>query len=135
VDQLRIVIGAMPRLSREIIGAMLEQQTDMAVVANAATPADLIDAAMRERADAAIVALPSEDLPAPYASLLHRAPALRLLALVREGQRAFLFALRPHCVALGEVSADQLADAIRAPHRSSAGSWLPLGQPPPRSRQ
>ncbi|HET7189604.1 MAG TPA: hypothetical protein VFI52_15740 [Gemmatimonadaceae bacterium] len=131
MEQLRIVIGAMPRLTREIIGAMLEQHSDMTIVADAATPADVVAAAVRNRADAAIVALPGAELPEHYTSLLHQAPALRLLALEREGARAFLFVLRPYRVALGEVSAGQLADAIRAPDPSTIGRWLPLVEPPP----
>lgn len=125
MQQLRIVIGDMPRLTREIIGVMLEQQPDMTIVDHGVSPADLVAVALRERADAAIVALPDDELPALYASLLHSAPALRLLALVREGQRAFLFVLRPYCVALGELSAAQLADAIRTPQWSAVGaeSW------------
>jgi DNA-binding NarL/FixJ family response regulator len=129
VEQVRIVIGAMPRLTREIIGVMLEQHSDMIIVAEAATPADVVAAAVRNHADAAIVGLPGAELPEHYASLLHQAPALRLLALEREGEHAFLFVLRPYRVALGEVSPGQLADAIRAPVPPALGCWLPLAEP------
>ncbi len=78
--------------------------------------------------DAARVARQAEDLaadivisdhraceaPVVFTELLARRPTLRVLSIVSDGRKSFLYALAPREVPLGELSASGLVHAVRA---------------------
>ena len=45
--------------------------------------------------------------------MLVQFPASRIIALRGDASRAFVYEMRPHCTALGELSPQMLRDAIR----------------------
>lgn len=111
----------MPQLTGEILGATLAGRADVMVVGRAATCEELVAATEREGADAAIVGLEDGTLPRALEGLMRDRPRLCMLGLADHGRSAILFEMRPARTALGELSGDQVVDAIhRCARRGTA---------------
>ena len=76
------------------------------------------DVVARIGADILIASEGDEAKPERWISLLRKAPNLKVLVLEKSGRTAMLYELRPHRIALGEVSKSGLVDAIRAATRN-----------------
>jgi hypothetical protein len=114
VDQIRILITAMPRLLHEIVERMVASQPDMSIAGQMRQSESI--AAAATRTDAVVVILcGSEDQSngGPW-RVLEANPRLKLLAIGENGRRAARYELRPHKVVIEDVSAASLVDAIRA---------------------
>jgi DNA-binding NarL/FixJ family response regulator len=104
----------------DIITDIVTSQADMEIVGSVADARALAATVAEVDADVVVVGLPDAELPAQYASLLGARPQTRLLGVSGDGRRAFLYELRPHRTALGEVSPQALVEAIRAAARPAA---------------
>lgn len=107
---IRVVVGEVPRLLRDIIDDAARVHPDIEIFASADT--DLSRAVARRGADVVIVAA-----AAPGASRLHRRvlvdhPQLKVFVVTDEGRAAHLLELRQTPVV--EVSPNGLIEAIRA---------------------
>jgi hypothetical protein len=72
--------------------------------------------------DVVVLGLKETERPETVEVLLGRYPNARVLGIAGDGRQAYMHELRPHRVALGELSPDQLIEAIR--HVGlSAGAW------------
>lgn len=65
-------------------------------------------------ADVYVMTTETPENEAVPVSMLLNAPRSRVLALSSDARQAFLYELRPHRTALGELSRDRLLDAVRA---------------------
>ena len=113
----------MPRMLREIVRTHLERTPGFAIEAEEPTPDRLLDAVRATNAHVVVFGTDSADLPDVGRAVLAERPRVKLLAVTHDGRRTWLFELRPHRQALGEVSPDELADAIRAAVYQPAGAW------------
>lgn len=104
-------------MQQEIVERAARAAPDIELVGPAlrrAQASAIASAVARTEADVAIVALPDAAAMAAYDALLYTHPRLQLLAITGGGRSAVLYALQPHAVPLGELSANGLLDAIRA---------------------
>lgn len=98
----------------DIITDIVTSQSDMEIVGTV-TDGNAVAATVTEtEADVVVLDLPDAGLPSEYAALLSARPQTRLLGVSGDGRRAFLYEVRPHQSALGEVSPAALIEAIRS---------------------
>jgi hypothetical protein len=70
--------------------------------------------------DVVVVSSPDPENESVPALMLFRSPRSRVLALSSDARRAFLYELRPHRAALGELGRERLLAAVRAAAREEA---------------
>ncbi len=110
----RIVLAGISRMLSDIITDVVTSQADMEMVGMVADPGMLATTVAEADADVVVLGVPDAELPSEYTMLLGARPQTRLLGVSGDGRRAFLYELRPHRSALGEVSPQALVEAIRA---------------------
>jgi hypothetical protein len=107
------MLGDMPRMLRELIGAVVGAAPDMSLVEGSVALAPDSPGGGSQDADVLIVSVPGDTRAAQLESLLYARPHMTLLAIGQNGRATTLYELRPHKVALGDVSPQALVDAIR----------------------
>jgi DNA-binding NarL/FixJ family response regulator len=111
LTQANILLGALPRMLRSIVGGAVAAQDDMRLVENGET-GTLEEAVARSGADVLIV---NEDTDRPEASfrpLLLAHPSLKVFVLTQDGRNATLLEFRR--ARLIDASPTTLIEAIRA---------------------
>ena len=107
----------MPRMLRDILSALIVSQPDMTIVGEIGDVDDadaLAGTVGSARPDVVIVGLEQGEPPAVCTQLLSRFPQVKIIAVEARGRSAALWELRPYRTLIGEVSAQALADTIRA---------------------
>jgi chemotaxis response regulator CheB len=117
---IRIALFDMSPLLREIVRRTLDREPDLQVVVDRAVVADALAAVERDRADFVIIGS-NADQTVDVRSLLACSRGVRVLELRSDGKKGVLHELRPHRVALGELSPDALLRTIRAIRSDDAG--------------
>lgn len=113
MERTRIVLIDMSPLLRDIVRNAIVHEPDLEVVAEHDGDVDLETAVERVGAD--FVILGSEvTAQTSAASLVATNCRVRALELQGDGKEGVLYELRPHRVALGELSSDTLLRTIRA---------------------
>ena len=97
----------------DIISEALTGQPDIEVVGGCDERMDLARASAAEDTDVIVLGLQDAEFPEAGVRLFDAHPQLHVLGVAADGRRAFLYELRPHRTALGEVSPQGLVDAIR----------------------
>jgi hypothetical protein len=110
----RILLARMPKMLLDILCHIVGSELDMVIIGQAKDDEDLLVAAQQTRANVVLVGQTEEDERKKYASLLLRRPRIKVIAIAGDGRTALLYELRPQRIALGEMSADALREAIRA---------------------
>ena len=113
----RIVLVNLPRMLREIIEDVVAAAPDLDVVETVERPTGLIAVVDGAKADFLIA---GDDALEDVGVLLRERPRLKVLAVAGDGRQTFLYELRPQKVSLGEVSPQNLLEAIRAAIRADA---------------
>ena len=113
----RIVLVNLPRMLREIIEDVVAAAPDLDVVETLDKPTGLIAVVDGAKADFLIA---GDDALEDVGVLLRERPRLKVLAVAGDGRQTFLYELRPQEVSLGEVSPQNLLEAIRAAIRADA---------------
>ncbi len=98
----------------DIITDVVAHQSDMEVLGMLPDRATLVMTALATRAEVVVLGLPDGELPDECAKVFDADPHIRVLGVVADGRRAFLYELRPQRLALGEISPHGLVEAIRA---------------------
>jgi DNA-binding NarL/FixJ family response regulator len=113
-EPIRILLADMPRTLEELVSEAVSTQPDMEVVGTVSDGESLLAATRRARAQLVVVAASEDAVEQRYRRVVLQQPNVRVLALSEDGRETTLYEVRPHRVALGELSPGQLADAIRA---------------------
>jgi hypothetical protein len=113
VHSITVLVAGFRGMFAEIVTRFLTGQRDLDVIQRT-EPGEVL-AAVRER-DVSVVLLPmiDDELPLLGGQLLAAKPSLRVLGIAENGRAASLFELKPVRRSLGELSAEALADAVRA---------------------
>ena len=122
MEQIRVLIGDMPRMMRELVGAAVSDAPDITLVGSSQNGEPLAASLNRARADVLIVEARDEGISSNFDALLYDHPRLTLLTIGEHGRSTALHELRPHTLALGEVSPTELVDAIRASARAKGAA-------------
>jgi hypothetical protein len=113
VRRIRILLAGMARMLLGMVTDIIAAHPEMIVSGHALKAADLPAAARKARADVVILAEPAGRRRQDHLKLLYSRPHLKVLSITSDGRRFFLYELRPQRVALGEISAKSLIQAIR----------------------
>jgi chemotaxis response regulator CheB len=109
----KILIVEIPSLLRELIGEIIAAEGDMEVVGELADRTRISELAERTGANFVIAGLANDEFDLVYEELLRQRPAMRILAVKREGRDSSLYELLPHAETVGELSAETLLSVIR----------------------
>jgi hypothetical protein len=111
--RIRILIAGMPQFLADVVRDTLNGHADLDLVDDDCAAEVLLTPEALEMPDVLIVGLNGGVLPAFCAPLLYGNPQMKVLAVSATGHDSALFELRPHRVALGNVTPDGLLAAIR----------------------
>ena len=101
----------MSRMLSEILEATLRSRPDFEVVARYRHQDELSSAVLDSGADLVIAGCDAVD-EAEFGRLLRERPKAKVLAVLGDGQRSYLYQLRAHSVALGEMSPQSLLTVL-----------------------
>jgi DNA-binding NarL/FixJ family response regulator len=118
---IRILLVAMPRLTRDIVEAALRDHPDVAVAGTLQSPDGLAAAVRRSAPDVVLIGADHAAVVEQCELLFEERPRLRMLELEPVTGDAHVYELRPRGTHLGPVSARELVAAIRS--AMSAPSW------------
>lgn len=110
MKRTRVLIGAVPEILREILYDVLISAPGFEVVK--VGNGDLPEGGNNGPPDL-VVTMINDGVPETYRHLFEIYPGMRLLGLKSHGRDAFLVELQPQQVSLGELSSQDLVDAIR----------------------
>ena len=119
VNRIRILLWKMPPMLLDIITDTIAPQPDMDIVGKGRMEKDLLDAAEQTDADIIITARGTATEYKDYDELLYRHCRVKVLEILDEGRTGSLCEMRPRRVALGEMSALRLLEAIRGSPNNS----------------
>lgn len=102
---IRVALLVQPPVLQSLIAGLLASDPDVRLVTADGLPPEAPDVVVLTRAD------PENESAA--LDMLLRAPRSRVLALGADARRSVLYELRPHRVALGELSREALLAAVR----------------------
>lgn len=114
IEQFRILLVDVSRLTRELVERAVARAEDMGVVGATASVDGLDELAAKTHADVLIVGLHDHELPAACVRVLLGRPRVKVLAIEERAGRARLYELRPEQVEIGEVSPDDVVETIRS---------------------
>jgi hypothetical protein len=123
VDAIRILLAGMPRLMADIVAFGLAAEPDMLIVGSVEAVDALAVAVDATRPDFLVVGVDGEDLPVQCGPVLAEQPELRVLGIEQDRVEAGLYELRPHRVALGVMSPEELAATIRGAAGQPSRLW------------
>jgi hypothetical protein len=105
----------------EIIADALAAETDMELSGSFDTCDALLSVAAKPKADVLILSTAPDGLREACGDLLYVYPKARFLAITADGRGAFMYGLRPHRMAIGELTLDGLLAAIRGEMQDTSG--------------
>jgi DNA-binding NarL/FixJ family response regulator len=114
LSNIRVLIGDAPTMLRDILEQAIANEPDMELIHEPAAPAP----GRAEQAPDVVIAGVSECDPGEGArTLLGRWPGSHVLMITARGQKVLRYELQPRSLDLGEMSPDQLVQAIRSAAR------------------
>lgn len=119
MEYVRILLGRMPRMLRDIVAELVGAQEDMRIVGECAPGSSLRELARRLAPHVIILGVDGHEIPLDARVLVHERMATKVLAVEADGRHAWLYELRPHQVRIGEISSYTLIDTIRGAGRLS----------------
>ena len=133
MKKIRVLLANRPRMLREVLREIIEDQPDMEVVGEVLDPLDLLMAVRNMKADAVILAVKDSEEPGLCSHLLAEYPNLAILCLALEGKSAFIEQLCPRRLEIVDPSEDKilsaLRHAVRAPCSLEGGGERQVSRP------
>ena len=111
LKRIRLFIGDMPRLLRDILKDVVQEQPDMDVV-GCGGHAELLAAFERQNVDVVLLGQTVGDIAAAMRQLLTVRPGLKVIIVPNDGRFAVVFELRR--LVMTEPSPQMLVHAIRS---------------------
>jgi chemotaxis response regulator CheB len=118
LERIRVLVVKVPGILGEIITSIVANEPDMEIVGDVADYRELLPMTRTTSADAVIIGLENGELPGVCEELLDERPRVTLLGVHGDGRHAFVYALRPERVPIGDVSPAGLVEAIRSASRA-----------------
>jgi DNA-binding NarL/FixJ family response regulator len=127
VDRIRILLGPMPQLLREILKSGFLAEPEMEVVGDTREGEGLVGLCAERRPDV-IVLEADEAFESELASAIRINPALKILAVAPSGRDARMHQLQWRVDVVPDVSFIDLRDAILAAVRPDSGGALSVAR-------
>ncbi len=116
MSNIRVLIRDAPTMLRDILEQTISNEPDMEVMPEPVVPTPR-PADQPSSPDVVIAGLGESDPGEGARALLVRWPSSHVLMITARGQKVLRYALLPRGVDLGEMSPDQLVQAIRSAAR------------------
>ena len=113
MSPIQIIVSELPQLLSEIIMNIVGSQDDMQIVDAPHRAHGLTTALELSNVDVLVLCCEEADLRRRGDALFRSHPLLKIVALDSDGRQSYFYGLQPLMVPLGEVSPQQLVDAIR----------------------
>jgi DNA-binding NarL/FixJ family response regulator len=113
MPKIRVLIHDAPTMLRDILELAISNQPDMEVILEPVRPEHAPD----DQPEVVVVDASDWDPGEGARALLCRWPSSRALMIAAHGQKVLKYELQPRGVDLGEMSPDQLVQAIRSAAR------------------
>lgn len=110
---IKVLLANRPRMMREVVKEIIEQQSDMEVVGEVLDPLDILVAVRGTEADAVILGLRGSEEPGLCSHLIAEYPNLTILGLASEGKSAFVEQLCPRRQQIIDPSEANILSALR----------------------
>lgn len=110
---IRVALVGLPPLLHDIVIRLVADQSDLEVVGQYRQYEELFVSDNESAPDVIVIGIGDGDVNGICGRLLAQHPQVKIVAVGGEGRRVFLYDLRPHKVAVGEVSPEELLQAIR----------------------
>jgi DNA-binding NarL/FixJ family response regulator len=121
LEPTRILLVALPRMLEEIVSGILSSKRGLGVVGAFRKVDGLPRKLAKARPDVVVL---GQDDPSLVAELLEQSPRLKVIAVVKEGQDAWLYSLSPDRTRLGALSPSSLVGAVqRADRPRPENAW------------
>ena len=121
MTSIRVILWADSRIFRESLRVAIESSGEIRVVAEVASPVELLAKVDHEQADAVVMWGDShEDLPGICSHLLFEFPRLIVLAVLRDSGRAVIYRQK---LEKRPVSASNVHDLIDAVREADPSYW------------
>lgn len=114
LHSIRILVGPMPLLLREILREVLGSQSDMEIVREVDSAGELLSAVVEESPAVIVVESAMERLGEEAESILLARPGAHVVGLSSDGHSAVVYRLRASGTVVPEVSPEGLRQAIRS---------------------
>lgn len=124
--KIRVLLANRPRMLRELVRKIIEDEPDMEVVGEVLAPVDLLVAVRETKADAVILAMRGSEEPGLCSHLLAEYPDLTILGLACEGQKAFVKQLCPRREEIADPTGAKILGALRSAIRGPFPSVVGL---------
>jgi DNA-binding NarL/FixJ family response regulator len=115
MPKIRVLIHDAPTMLRDILEQAISTQPDMEVILEPVSPEHVPDEQMSP--DVVVVDVSDSDPGEGARALLFRWPSSHALMIAAHGHKVLKYELQPRGVDLGEMSPDQLVQAIRSAAR------------------
>ena len=116
---IRVMIAGLPRVLRDILEAVIARQDDITLVGVAGDD-DLLEVMRSVRPDAVILRQDASPLPDLGRRILRQDNDVKVFGVAEDGRRTFLYEVKIETTPVGEVSPEELLDALR--HAVTAGA-------------
>ncbi len=116
MTKIRVLIHDAPTMLRDILEQAISNQPDMEVILEPVAPEPARDDEQMSP-DVVVVDVSDSDPREGARALLFRWPSTHALMIAAHGHRVVQYELQPRGVDLGEMSPDQLVEAIRSAAR------------------
>ncbi len=115
----RVLLWDMPTMMHDIILELLTRESDFQVAAptdktSTDKTSTLLDASKKYRPDVIVTSFGEDAAEAKYKDLLLACPRVKVLDVLSDGRKGYLYELRPERKRLGEVSPESLVTVIRS---------------------
>ena len=114
MSKIRVLIRDTPTMLRDILEQAIASQPDIEVILEPSAPAP---ADQQASPDVVVVDVSDSDPSEGARALLFRWPSSHALMITARGHKVVKYELEPRNVDLGEMSPDQLVQAIRSAAR------------------
>jgi DNA-binding NarL/FixJ family response regulator len=116
MPRIRVLIHDAPTMLRDILEQAISNQPDMEVILEPVSP-ERAPVDQQASPDVVVVNVSDSDPGEDARALLFRWPGSHALMIAAHGQKVLKYELQPRGVDLGEMSPDQLVQAIRSAAR------------------
>jgi chemotaxis response regulator CheB len=112
MTRIRILLVALPRLLRDLLGDALASEPDMEILSSDARRAELEGLVRELRPDVVVIGAARDAASAMLTDLRRAAPSIAVLAIAAKGDRATFFTAQGTLVELDDVSMTAIVKAI-----------------------
>lgn len=111
---IRVLIRDGPAMLRDILDRAIANAPDMETVPESPVPTEEAVGRQPPQPDVVIVGVRDSEPTEGASALLNRWPGSQVFMLTAHGRKAVMYRLVPHETDMGEMSPDQLVEAIRS---------------------